>query len=183
MRILALTFLTIALTSCGTLLSPMLDDIHSSVTQYVQQDTCKKIHTAKIIDYRMRNHSFPANLSDLDSVDFNSNQLKITLALMWLSDSVNQEEKMEEFDRKWKYDCQSQFDSIALTPYQSDSIDIYTEILKFKADSTYSLAIENRRLIFKNDSLSKIKQMNFVMRHYDRSGNEIVRKEGEFKIK
>ncbi|MCT4645988.1 MAG: hypothetical protein N4A74_13465 [Carboxylicivirga sp.] len=173
MRILIALFLVVTLTSCGALLEPMFKDISSGITQYVQQDSCKKILTAKVIDFRLRNKSFPNHLSDLDSLEFNSNQLKTTLELMWLTDSINLQTKIDEFDQKWKCDCPNQFDSISLTAYKSDSIDIYTILLKFKTDTTYSKIIENRRIVFINDSLSKINQMIFDIKTYDLNGNEI----------
>ena len=173
MRILIIIFLSVIITGCGALLEPMFNGINSGITRYVQQDSCKKILTAKVIDYRMRNKSFPIELSDIDSLEFNANQLKTTLELMWLSDSVNHQSKIKEFEHKWKCDCPSQLDSISMISYQSDSIDIYTRLLKFNTDTTYSNIIENRRLIFKNDSLSKINQMLFDIRTYDLNGNEI----------
>lgn len=173
MRILIIIFIGVIVTSCGALLEPMFNDINSGITQYVQQDSCKKILTAKVIDYRMTTKSFPIDVSEIDTLEFNANQLKTTLELMWLTDSVNQQTKIDEFDQKWKCDCPNQFDSISLTAYKSDSIDIYTRLLKFKTDTTYSKIIENRRLIFKNDSLTKINQMGFNVKTYDLNGNEI----------
>ena len=173
MRIIITILLSITVASCGALLEPMFNGISSAITQYVQQDSCKKILTAKVIDFRMRNQSFPIDISDLDSLEFNSNQLNTTLELMWLSDSVNQQTKIEEFDEKWKCDCPNQLDSISLMAYQTDSIDIYTRLLKFNSDTAYSKIIENRRLIFNNDTLSKINQMVFDIRYYDQNDNEI----------
>jgi len=173
MRIVIFIFFAVTVTSCGALLEPMFRDINSGITQYVQQDTCKMILTAKVIDFRMRNQSFPVDLSELDSLDFNSNQLITTLELMWLSDSIIQQVKIEEFNQKWKCDCPNQIDSLSLTSYRNDSIDIYTRLFKFNTDTTYSKIIENRRLIFKNDSLSRIKQKVFIGKTYDLNGNEI----------
>ena len=174
MRIIIFIFFAVTITSCGALLEPMFRDFNSGITQYVQQDTCKMILTAKVIDFRMRNQSFPVDLSELDSLDFNSNQLITTLELMWLSDSIIQQAKIEEFDQKWKCDCPNQIDSLSLTSYRNDSIDIYTRLFKFNTDTTYSKIIENRRLIFKNDSLTRIKQKVFIGKTYDLHGNEIV---------
>jgi len=173
MRILITIFLAVTVTSCGALLKLMFNDISSGIIQYVQQDSCKKILTAKVIDFRMRNQSFPLDVSNFDSLKFNSNQLKTTLELMWLSDSVRQQSKIEEFDRKWKCDCPNQLDSISMTSYQTDSIDIYTRLLKFNTDSTYMNIIENRRLFFKNDTLTGINQMVFNIKTYSLNGNEI----------
>ncbi len=94
MRIIIFIFFAVTVTSCGALLEPMFRDINSGITQYVQQDTCKMILTAKVIDFRMRNQSFPVDLSELDSLDFNSNQLITTLEVMWLSDSIIQQAKI-----------------------------------------------------------------------------------------
>ncbi len=174
MRILIMLLLAVILTSCGALLDSMFKDINAGVITYVQQDSCKKILTAKVLDYRMRNQVFPQYLSDLDSIEFNSNQLEIAFQLMWLPDSIKSDTLIEDFDKRWKCDCPNQFDSISLTPYQSDSIDIYTRLIRFKTDSTYAKVSENRRFIFNNDSLKCIKQMVFDFKNYDLDGNEIV---------
>nr|WP_319401655.1 hypothetical protein [uncultured Carboxylicivirga sp.] len=179
MRVFITLFLVVMMTSCGALLEPLFKDISSGIIQYVQQDSCKKILRAKIIDFRIRNQAFPIDISDLDSIEYNSNQLKTTLELMWLSDSVNQQTKIEEFEQKWKCDCPNQFDSVSLTSYQSDSIDIYTRLLKFKTDTTFSKVIENRRLIFNHDTLTSIKQMIFDIKTYDLNGNEIELRKGK----
>jgi hypothetical protein len=173
MRILITILIGVILTGCGALLEPVFNDINSGITQYVQQDSCKKILTAKVIDFRMTTKSFPINVSDIDSLEFNSNQLKTTLELMWLTDSVNQQAKIEEFKQKWECDCPNQLDSISLISYETDSIDIYTRLLKFNPDTTYSKIIENRRLVFKNDTLTKFNQMGFNVKIYDLNGNEI----------
>jgi len=182
MRKIINLLISVTAISCGTILEPVVEGISTGIIQYVQQDSCNKILTAKVIDYRMKNNSFPGQFSDIDSITINENQFKIARELMLLSDSVRLASSIHNFEKTWQCDCPEQIDSISFISYQTDSIDIFTRFIKRQNDGSYSVINENRRLKFNNDTLFGIKYLGMDFKGYDRNG-VLIEKKGKAKRK
>lgn len=174
MRILISIGIILLFFSCKVIFEPIAESFSNAITAYAQQDTCKKILTAKIINYRIQNGEFPQSEKDLDSINICDEDYKTTLKLMrYKSESKLPDSLRENFQWAWQCRCPEKLDSISLIAYNADSIEIYTRINKQYSDTVFSVIRENRRLYFKSDTLSGIKHLKFTVRSFDQNGKEI----------
>nr|WP_321411266.1 hypothetical protein [uncultured Carboxylicivirga sp.] len=159
--------------SCKAILDPIAETFSNAIITYAQQDTCKKILTAKIIYYRMQTGEFPVSIKELDSVNISVEEYKIALKLMFRKESDLSDSLKYNFQNTWNCECPKQIDSISLKAYNSDSLDMFSRIIKYSPDTTYALISTNRRLLFECDTLSRMKLIKLDIQPYDKDGKEI----------
>ncbi|MBS2098777.1 hypothetical protein [Carboxylicivirga linearis] len=162
-----LFILAVMLVGCKSIFNP----IFSAIVKYQQSDTCNKVLIAKVIDYRTTQGMFPLAADCLNS-SINYNELEIARQMMWLPDSLISDSSIIRFEETWNQSCPKQFDSISFTSYQTDSIDIFTNLI-FRNDTSYSVLKERRRLLFTNDTFSKLSHYIIDVHSFDNNGEPI----------
>ena len=149
--IVVLVILLLAL-SCNLIFKP----VAGKMVQFEQQDTCKKILYAKVINYRTCSKQFPVFPTDLDLANISENEFILATKLMMLPDSSQQFITKGKFEKKWQTQCPKQLDSVSLVPYAEDSIDVFIRLRIPKTNTDeYFLYSEQRTLSFRSDTLSR----------------------------